>query len=296
MTAPIREMTHVEGQFSRPREWVTRAVDVETGLGDNEKQPWHHVGYVTRSIVLLGVILFAWQVSHGQERVIDAVVERRLSQPQQVSLRACLASAGVEASWPEDASWSNDTRIRNKAHTGAIHPTAYVLAKSVETVSAAVRCAAAHGEHVCPISGRHSYVAICRGGGVMVDVTPLNAVEPFANGTARIGSGACLGQVYSHLERVNRVVVGGTCPTVSTAGLWLGGGKGMFTRHYGLGSDNLLAVELVTPDGIARTVDATHHGSANNKRSSSASLMVIFFGWPAAAAAGRCQQSSRLST
>ena len=43
------------------------------------------------------------------------------------------------------------------------------------------------------------------------------------------------------------------------AGLTLGGGFGYLMRRFGLASDNLLSVEIVTADGQVRTASATEH-------------------------------------
>jgi hypothetical protein len=48
-------------------------------------------------------------------------------------------------------------------------------------------------------------------------------------------------------------------PTVGVAGLTLGGGVGVLGRAYGLASDNLQAVHIVTADGTVRTCSATQN-------------------------------------
>ena len=53
------------------------------------------------------------------------------------------------------------------------------------------------------------------------------------------------------------VVVSGAARTVGAAGGWiLGGGHSAISPQYGLGVDNVLQFEVVTPDGQLRTANA----------------------------------------
>ena len=53
------------------------------------------------------------------------------------------------------------------------------------------------------------------------------------------------------------VVVGGSSYSVGAAGGWvLGGGHSSLSPQYGLGVDNVLQFEIVTPDGKVRTAHA----------------------------------------
>ncbi|CAE6734074.1 hypothetical protein LMG22931_02342 [Paraburkholderia nemoris] len=56
--------------------------------------------------------------------------------------------------------------------------------------------------------------------------------------------------------KAGRYVQGGGCTSVGVAGLVLGGGFGSFSKRYGLASASLLQAEIVTADGISRTVNA----------------------------------------
>jgi FAD/FMN-containing dehydrogenase len=78
-----------------------------------------------------------------------------------------------------------------------------------------------------------------------------------ASGTATIGAGAKLIDVYAGLAASGVSVPGGSCPTVGIAGLALGGGVGVTGRRYGLTSDNLVSAEVVVPNGSVLTCDAT---------------------------------------
>jgi len=56
--------------------------------------------------------------------------------------------------------------------------------------------------------------------------------------------------------QAGRYVQGGGCTTVGVAGLVLGGGFGSWSKRYGLAAASLLQAEIVTADGVVRTVNA----------------------------------------
>jgi FAD/FMN-containing dehydrogenase len=56
--------------------------------------------------------------------------------------------------------------------------------------------------------------------------------------------------------QAGRYVQGGGCTSVGVAGLVLGGGFGSFSKRYGLAASSLLQAEVVTADGVIRTVNA----------------------------------------
>src|SRR5581483_10560543 len=56
--------------------------------------------------------------------------------------------------------------------------------------------------------------------------------------------------------KAGRYVQGGGCTSVGVAGLVQGGGFGSFSKRFGMGGQNLLEAEIVTADGVVRTVNA----------------------------------------
>jgi FAD/FMN-containing dehydrogenase len=102
-------------------------------------------------------------------------------------------------------------------------------------------------------SGGHSYGGYSTtSSGVVVDVSRMGFVQRHAGGTALIGAGAHLIDVYAKLDNSHLMIPGGSCPTVGIAGLTLGGGHGWSGRKYGLTSDNVKQLTIVTADGKAR--------------------------------------------
>lgn len=63
------------------------------------------------------------------------------------------------------------------------------------------------------------------------------------------GSGNNWGSVYTAAHRLNRSVVGGEDATVGLGGLIQNGGHGYLSSHYGLASDQVYQVTVVTTDG-----------------------------------------------
>ena len=109
-------------------------------------------------------------------------------------------------------------------------------------------------------SGGHSFAGYSTTSGLVVDVTPLSTISVDAQaGTATIGAGARLIDVYAALAEHGLALPAGSCPSVGIAGLTLGGGVGVLGRKFGLTCDNLLAADVVVADGRVLTCDASAH-------------------------------------
>ncbi len=123
-------------------------------------------------------------------------------------------------------------------------------------VAAAVRWLVAHDVPFRARSGGHSYAGYSTlSGGVVLDLRNLRQVSVQPNGTAAIGAGTQLIDVYAALAARGRTVPAGSCPSVAIGGHALGGGMGLAGRAFGLTTDNLLAVRLVTADGLVKLVN-----------------------------------------
>jgi FAD/FMN-containing dehydrogenase len=104
-------------------------------------------------------------------------------------------------------------------------------------------------------SGGHDFAGGSSTAGVVIDVTPMNAVSQDGS----IGAGARLAEVYDTLSENGRTIPAGCGPTVGIAGLTLGGGLGVLGRSHGLTSDSLRAAEVVLADGRILTCDEHRH-------------------------------------
>ncbi|MFJ4654181.1 FAD-dependent oxidoreductase [Nocardia sp. NPDC088792] len=136
-------------------------------------------------------------------------------------------------------------------------PAAIAQCANVSDVQACVGAAAAAGIPIAARSGGHSYAGYSTpDAGLVVDVGAMNTVDVHADGTAVIGAGARLIDVYSGLAKAGRALPGGSCPTVGIAGLTLGGGIGVLTGKYGLTCDSVVSAQTVTADAVLRTAAA----------------------------------------
>ena len=97
-------------------------------------------------------------------------------------------------------------------------------------------------------------------GGVMIDLSEMKeiAVDP-DQATATAQGGVVWAELNDATGKHGLAVTGGTISTTGIAGYTLGGGLGWLMAKYGLATDNLLAVELVTAGGDVLQVDAASH-------------------------------------
>ncbi len=164
----------------------------------------------------------------------------------------------------EDADGYEDAkRVENPRFDGAL-PLAVLAATSADDVAQAVRFAAEADVPFVVRAGGHSYSGYSSGDveqaglppSLVIDLRGLSGIRVEDSGAAVIGAGASLIQVYDAVGARGRAVAGGSCATVGVAGLTLGGGVGVLTRAYGLTSDALRSVELVTAGGEIVTASA----------------------------------------
>jgi FAD/FMN-containing dehydrogenase len=150
-------------------------------------------------------------------------------------------------------------RLEYNSLYDAIKPLAVVQPLDAADVAACVKWAAKTGVHIVPRSGGHSYGGYSTvANGVVVDLARLKSVA-VSQGRALVGTGARLGNIYNVLAARGQAIPAGTCPSVGIGGHALGGGFGLASRAWGLASDNVVAVQIVTADGKVLVADAKHH-------------------------------------
>ncbi|GAA4061705.1 FAD-binding oxidoreductase [Nonomuraea soli] len=139
-----------------------------------------------------------------------------------------------------------------------VRPRLVVLCRSVSDVAATMAYAAATGHRLTPRNGGHCFAGRSTTDGIVLDVSGLDRISVSEDGTATIGAGARLEQVYAALHTQARTLPAGCGPTVGITGLTLGGGIGLLGRKHGLTCDRLVGAQAVLPGGRVVECDTRH--------------------------------------
>jgi FAD/FMN-containing dehydrogenase len=159
---------------------------------------------------------------------------------------------------PGDAAYAAAARPYNSA-LSVRKPAAIAKVAGTDDVRTCVRRVRGHGVPLVARAGGHSYAGFSTpDSGVVVDLSALKAITVRSDGTAVVGAGVKLLDLYAALAAHNRALPAGSCPTVGVAGSTLGGGIGVVARAYGLTCDHLRSATVVTADGAVHTVDGGH--------------------------------------
>ncbi|WP_082591341.1 FAD-binding oxidoreductase [Duganella sp. Root198D2] len=165
------------------------------------------------------------------------------------------ASLGGQLLRPGDSAYAAASLLANMRFDGT-KPAAIIKCNSVEDVRTGLAFVRNNRLAVTPRCGGHSWAGTSTTTGIVLNVTPMNAIQVNANGTTKVGAGARLAEVYDTLIANGVCIPSGTCLTVGIAGITMGGGIGILDRQFGLTCDNLLAAEVVTADGRLLSCDA----------------------------------------
>jgi FAD/FMN-containing dehydrogenase len=136
-----------------------------------------------------------------------------------------------------------------------IRPSRVVSCASAAEVAGAIAAAREDALPLAVRSGGHDFAGRSSTAGVLIDVSPLRAVD-VTDGGARIGAGALLGDVYDALGTHGVTLPAGCGTTVGIAGLTLGGGLGILGRQHGVLADSLRGAQVVLADGSVVEADA----------------------------------------
>jgi FAD/FMN-containing dehydrogenase len=179
-----------------------------------------------------------------------ATVPRPLPRTLQQAIRGHVFDRG-------DRGFSAAARVYDPRFDSVL-PRAVARPVDARDVRSAIRFTVSGGIPVRARSGGHSYAGYSTvSNGVVLDLRRLNSIRVDKRaGTATVGAGAQLIDIYSRLAKAGATLPAGSCPSVGVSGVTLGGGFGLAGRRFGLTADNLIAVQIVTADGQLRTVNA----------------------------------------
>ncbi len=232
-----------------------------------------------RTVLRSGAVLAAgmWQAGCGPDGGGTGGTGGGHRTPPAVSRGATATGSGapVPADWtalgrglhgslvrPGDADYATARLLYNTRFDG-LRPSGVAYVAHAGDVAECLAFARRTGVRVAIRGGGHSYAGWSSGNGrLVVDVSRLASVAVSGSGSggsARVGAGARLIDVYDALGARGVTVPAGSCPTVGVAGLALGGGHGVASRAYGLTCDSLTGATVVTADGRVLEADADTH-------------------------------------
>jgi FAD/FMN-containing dehydrogenase len=165
-----------------------------------------------------------------------------------------LAIAGRIAT-PTDADWDEARLAWNLVADQ--RPEAVAFVESAEDIAEVVRFA---GQNDLRVSGQgtgHGAVALgSLEGTILVKTERMRGIEvdPDAQ-TARVEAGALVLELSEAAQAHGLSSMPGSAPDVGVIGYTLGGGLSWLGRRYGFACNRVRAIELVTADGEARTVN-----------------------------------------
>jgi FAD binding domain len=141
-------------------------------------------------------------------------------------------------------------------------PEAVFFPKNAKEVVAAVQFANEKGYKIAIRAGGHSWAAwSVRDKGILLDLKHLNKIT-FNQKTniARVQPAVKGGlELNPFLKNYDRMFCGGHCPTVGVGGFLLQGGQGWNARGWGWAAEYIVAIDVVTADGVLVRADATQH-------------------------------------
>ena len=158
--------------------------------------------------------------------------------------------------YPTDAGWD----AAHQAFSTLVdqRPEAMVFPADETDVITIVNYAREHGVRIAPQATAHNAGPL----GALIETIVVQtsdltevSIDPVAH-RVRVGSGIKWEKVAPQLSDHGLAGLHGSSPDVGIAGYSLGGGMGWLARKYGLQTNSVTAIELVTADGEFRRVTA----------------------------------------
>ncbi|HXF00248.1 MAG TPA: FAD-binding oxidoreductase [Solirubrobacterales bacterium] len=154
----------------------------------------------------------------------------------------------------DDAHWDQVRQPWNLAADQ--RPSAVALVEGPDDVAKVVGFAHDNGLRVAAQGTGHGAVALGSLDDVILIKTDRMRGVEVEDGRARVEAGAWASDLGEAAAKTGQAFLPGTSPNVGVTGYTLGGGLSWLGRKYGWACNRVTAIELVTADGEARTVDA----------------------------------------
>ncbi|KAL2180940.1 uncharacterized protein P884DRAFT_236234 [Thermothelomyces heterothallicus CBS 202.75] len=160
--------------------------------------------------------------------------------------------------------WANDTCLPfpGAPCSGQGYPVFVINATEARHVQLGVQFAKKHNIRLVVKSTGHDYVgrsvapnSLSIWTHYMRDIKTHKSFRPkrcqatIDTTAVTVGAGTQMWDLYNALDLLNQTVVGGGSKTVSVGGYVTGAGHGLLSPTYGLAADQVLEMELVTPNG-----------------------------------------------
>ncbi|KIW91596.1 uncharacterized protein Z519_07563 [Cladophialophora bantiana CBS 173.52] len=154
--------------------------------------------------------------------------------------------------------------------SAAAYPSYVIHATNASDVQAAVKFASNTGVRLIVKGTGHDLLSRSSGGqslsiwthkivGISVNTSDTRALPYGGVGSVKIAAGSRMFEVYQAVAKHNLTVIAGGDMSVGIGGWVLGGGHSPISSTYGLGADQVLEIEVVTPDGKFLTVNEKSH-------------------------------------
>ncbi len=165
----------------------------------------------------------------------------------QLSIRGRVAT-------PSDSDWDEARQAWNLAADQ--QPSAVAFVESADDVAKVIAFARENGQRVAGQGTGHGAVSLGALDDVILIKTERMRGVDIEGDKARVEAGALAEEVGEAAIKEGQCSMPGTSPNVGVVGYTLGGGLSWLGRKYGWACNRVSAIELVTADGEARTVDA----------------------------------------
>ncbi|CAG8546657.1 11577_t:CDS:10, partial [Ambispora leptoticha] len=177
------------------------------------------------------------------------------------ALQICLKSVAGDVVYPSDP---NYTVLVQGVNTDIKrYPAALLYAANENDIKIAIYCAKILKIQIVARSGGHSFEDYSLGGNdgaLVVDLKNFSdLIIDTKTQTAIIGTGNRLGPIYYKLSQLGYIIPAGTCPAVGIGGHSLGGGFGLYSREFGLVTDHILSIQIVSANGTVLTANNVSH-------------------------------------